>query len=130
MTIHIHIETGKLENTYDGHFYNDHVLEYQKFESTNPNSDMIEMEVSCRRCGDLEKARIHTEDDRRIWTIHAWLVGRFDEACDQPQRKIERAAREVINSHQGEPASESLLAEMREEIREKTDRPNAQIRFV
>lgn len=130
MGIKIHLETGRLKHELDGHYYNEHVLAHERTESVTKDSDMIDFEVGCRRCGKSEHARVHTDSEPHIWTIHPWLVGKFDTECDQPQRKIARASRRVINRYQGKPATSSLLSEMKDDIREEIDRPHARIDFV
>lgn len=130
MSIQIHTETGALKNTFDGHFYNEHVLEYERVVSVNEESDMVEMEVSCRCCGEHYSARVHTDSEPRIWTIHAWLVGAFDEPCDLPQRKLRRTAKEVVKKYHGKPATADTLRDMKQDVRDGIDNPDAKITFI
>lgn len=130
MSITVNLETGNLEKVYDGHYYNNHTLDYERVESVNSSSDMVEMNVSCYRCGQHEQARVHTESEPHIWAIYRYLVGKFDEPCDQPQRRAERAAKRVINKHQGEAVDDTLIIEMKKEVRDRIDRPNAKINFI
>lgn len=131
MSIDINLSTGKLDRVWDGHYYNNHVLEYERVNSTNPSSEMVEINVSCRMCGQYESERIYVESEPHIWTIHALLVSRFFKECDRPQKKIERATDQVMEKYMGRPATSNIKQDIKDDIKDRADLgPNVKIQFV
>lgn len=122
-TITVFVHSGELKHEWDGHYYNKHIIQLEKNESLNPNSDLIELRLYCMMCEESHGIDIRTESGFTIDVAYAYLVGQFDSECPAPRDKIKRAAKETVDEHSGQPLTNQVRMEMRDDIRAVCDEP-------
>jgi hypothetical protein len=124
-----YLHNGELKHEWDGHFYNQHVLEYDRNESINPNSEMIELEVYCMMCEEQHSKRIHTDEEWRVDALYTYLCGQFADSCPTPRDEIAKAAKEAWREYEGEVFTNEVRMDMKDQILAVVDDNTVQVTF-
>ena len=122
--ITVQLYNGDLKYTWDGHYYNGHVLDKVVTTSINPNSgERREVEVTCAMCEESYKKRIATHELWRVDLLYVWMVGQFDQSCPFPHNDVAKAAKKTWKKHKGDVLTNSVRMEMKEDIQSVCNEP-------
>jgi hypothetical protein len=108
---------------------NGHRLKYEILRATD-STDAVEVQVSCATCGKSAQVREQLSDERYVWTVHAYLVGQFDEPCAVPSDELESIVNDVVKQYIGQPADEDVVEDIRLQITASLPTNSPKVRIV